>query len=140
MRNGLIGLAAGVLLTGCNGAAPENAAVENVAVADVPAIPAPAESARPPVTDTWIGRWTGVDGLALDVAVGDRPGTYRLHVALMDSAGDYTGTADGDTIRFTRDGVAETIRRTSGAETGLKWLAEKKDCLTIKPGEGFCRN
>ena len=70
-------------------------------------------------------------GLALDIARGDRPGTYRLHIALMDGANDYIGTADGDMIRFTRDGKAETIRHTSGADTGLKWLADKKDCLTI---------
>jgi hypothetical protein len=90
-------------------------------------------------TDAWVGKWVGVEGLALDIAKADRPGTYRLRVSLMDGTNDYAGRADGNSIRFTRDGKEETIRATNGAGTGLKWLAEKQDCLVIKPGEGFCR-
>lgn len=90
-------------------------------------------------TDAWIGKWVGVEGLVLDIAKADLPGRYRLRVTLLDGTSDYAGRADGETIRFTRDGKEETIRATNGAGTGLKWLAEKKDCLVIKPGEGFCR-
>lgn len=128
-----------LLLAGCGGAAPmaEKSSTNEVAVAKQTAL-----VETPPITaatDAWIGKWVGVEGLALDIAKGDMPGTYRLHIALMDGASDYAGKAEGNVIRFTRDGVAETIRDTSGVETGLKWLAEKSDCLTIKPGEGFCR-
>jgi len=34
----------------------------------------------------------------------------------------------------------ETIRATDGAGTGMKWLADRKDCLVVTVGsEGFCR-
>ena len=29
---------------------------------------------------------------------------------------------------------------TDGDATGLKYLAGKKDCLTVEPGEGYCRD
>ncbi|WP_156678822.1 hypothetical protein [Sphingomonas profundi] len=130
------------LLAGCGSKAPEeNVVVENGMVVANEAAPSNPQAPSPNVTtDGWVGRWIGVEGLVLQIGAGERPGTYRLHIALMDSEGDYTGVADGDSIRFTRNGVSETIRATSGEETGLKWLAEKKDCLTIKPGEGFCRD
>jgi hypothetical protein len=39
-----------------------------------------------------------------------------------------------------RDGTTETIRATDGAGTGMKWLANKTDCLVVTVGsEGFCR-
>jgi hypothetical protein len=50
------------------------------------------------------------------------------------------GTADGDVIRFERGGVRETIRKATGDQTGLKWLAGKQNCLVIKQAEGFCRD
>ena len=39
-----------------------------------------------------------------------------------------------------RDGRAESIAATTGDETGMKWLAGKTNCLTIKVGEGYCRD
>jgi hypothetical protein len=139
MRATVLIMAGYVLLGACGG---EQAAEEVPGNAVAVATPTAPVAVTPIVasTDAWIGKWVGVEGLALDVAAGDEPGTYRLHIALMDGAKDYAGTADGDVIRFTRDGKPETIRHTSGAETGLKWLAKKIDCLTIKPGEGFCRD
>lgn len=91
-------------------------------------------------TDKWVGKWTGVEGLALDIAKTATPGTYDVKVTLMDGSGSYTGTGDGDVIRFERGGVQETIRKATGDQTGLKWLAGKKNCLMIKQGEGFCRD
>lgn len=128
-----------LMLAGCGGTPAEEAMAENSIVVATQTETAKKTPLVPP-TDAWLGKWIGVEGLALDIKAGDRPGTYRLHIALMDSAGDYAGTADGDVIRFTRDGKAETIRHTSGAETGLKWLDKKVDCLTIQPAEGFCRD
>lgn len=143
MRNAIWMIAGCLLLAGCGGGTPAaETSSKNEVAATAPTLPtAPAETSTPAAapTDAWIGKWVGVEGLALDIAKGDTPGTYRLHIALMDGANDYAGTADAGVIRFTRDGTAETIRHTNGAETGLKWLAEKSDCLTIKPGEGFCR-
>ncbi|TVV72520.1 hypothetical protein [Sphingomonas solaris] len=106
----------------------------------IPEAPIDKPTVAAPFTDAWLGKWVGVEGLALTIARGDRPDTYRLHVALMDGVNDYIGTAAGETIRFERDGQTATIRATTGAETGLKWLADKKNCLTIREGEGFCRD
>lgn len=97
----------------------------------------PDESANP--TDAWIGKWVGVEGLALAIAPAS-PGHYTLSVTLLDGTNRYDGTADGDVIRFTRAGKAETVRAATGDETGLKYLAGKQDCLMIKSGEGFCRD
>ena len=141
MRHGMIWLAGCALLAGCGGDKNGSAAEGDSVAANTLATPtpAPASPAAPLVTDGWIGRWIGVEGLNLQIAAGGTPGTYRLDMALMDSSATYQGKAAGDTIQFTRDGKVETLRHTSGAETGLKWLADKKDCLTVKEGIGFCR-
>jgi len=141
--------AAALLLAGC-GKAPDanNAAVatnsEEMDVEDVPAnedpVPgADADLAEALPTDAWIGKWTGVEGLFLDIAKTETPGSYKLTVGLMDATNDYAGTASGETITFLRGGVKETIRPATGDETGLKWLAGKPNCLMIKQAEGFCR-
>ncbi|XHR98832.1 hypothetical protein ACFB49_04250 [Sphingomonas sp. DBB INV C78] len=108
---------------------PDMAVAENVAT---PAAPLP--------TDAWIGKWVGVEGLVLEIAPGPDAGQYALKVTLLDGPANYVGTASGETIRFTRDGKEETIRKATGDETGLKYLAGKKNCLVIKQGEGFCRD
>ncbi|SFR98246.1 hypothetical protein [Sphingomonas jatrophae] len=104
---------------------------------------APADgTAQPLPTDAWIGRWTGPEGLFVDIAQGGERGRYRLTIkGDLDSKGDaVTGVAEDGTIRFERNGVAETLRAGEGAATGLKWLEGKKHCLVVKPGEGFCRD
>lgn len=143
MRTILV-LAAALALAGCDRQAANNAAAvpaENLAV-DVEEVPldegaAPANALA--ATDGWVGKWAGPEGLVLDVAKAAAPGSYDLKVTLLDGTDNYTGTADGDAIRFTRDGVEERIRAGTGDETGLKYLAGKQNCLIIKPGEGFCR-
>ena len=93
---------------------------------------------KPRVTDTWLGRWPGVEGLFVDVAADGRH--YKLTIGNADGeVGAYKGVADGAVIRFQRDGQAQAIRAGAGAETGLKWLDGKTNCLIIKDGEGFCR-
>ncbi len=107
-----------------------------------PATLPPAEPANPAAaaaasTDAWVGRWQGPEGTYLDVAGGR--GTYAITIKDLDRARTFPATASGDRITFQRDGVAETLRHTDGAGTGMKWLADASDCLTVKPGEGFCR-
>ena len=65
-----------------------------------------------------------------------------MHGRAVDAPGRrYAGQAAGETIRFTRNGRALTIRAGSGPETGFKWLAEKTNCLIVVPGkEGYCRD
>jgi hypothetical protein len=67
-------------------------------------------------------------------------GRYEVTIANLDGPRVFQGTAADGQIAFERDGVAETIRATSGAETGMKWLAEKMSCLTVRVGEGYCRD
>ena len=85
-----------------------------------------------------MGKWPGVEGTFLEIARdGER---YAITVADLDGPKTYRGTAVGDHIEFTRGGRTESIRAASGTETGMKWLADKTECLVITVGsEGFCR-
>ncbi|SMF61272.1 hypothetical protein [Allosphingosinicella indica] len=141
-------IAAATLLAGCGSGSERvdtNAAVTTNAV-DTDVVPvdegAAAGETAAVATNGWLGRWTGPEGLFLTVEAGAASGTYDLVVkGDLDSEGDrFTGTAEGNTIVFTRNGTRETIRKASGDETGLKYLAGKADCVMIKPGEGFCRD
>ena len=89
-------------------------------------------------TDAWIGKWVGVEGLALVIDRGAGPGTYNLTISSMDGTTKHVGTADNTRIRFERNGT-EYIHAGKGTDTGLKWLADKNNCLIIKEAEGFCR-
>ena len=91
-------------------------------------------------TDAWVGKWIGVEGLVLDIQPSGERGRYVLSVTLLDGTKSYEGTAEGDLIRFMRDGRPESIRAATGDQTGLKWLAGKQNCLMIQQGEGFCRD
>jgi hypothetical protein len=94
------------------------------------------------VTDDWVGRWRGVEGLNLVIAKdrGKGPGHYTLTMQYsLDDKGEFRGTADGEAIRFTRPDGEQELHAVHGDETGLKYLAGKQECLMVKPGEGYCR-
>jgi hypothetical protein len=93
---------------------------------------------RTPATDAWLGQWNGPEGTFLRLEGGN--GRYEVTIRDLDGARTYEGTAKGAEIQFDRNGKRETIRATDGAETGMKWLSDKSDCLTIRPGEGYCRD
>ena len=94
----------------------------------------------PPTPDRLLGRYVGVEGMYLIVGPGDAEGRYQLEMQWdLDHRGRFIGTRDGKSIMFVRDGVRRTLRPTTGAATGLKYLADKTDCLTVMPGEGYCR-
>lgn len=88
--------------------------------------------------DAWLGEWRGPEGTLLTLAGGQ--GGYRVTVRDLDGPRSFDGSAVADGIAFERDGVIETIRATDGPGTGMKWLAGKRDCLVVRPGEGFCRD
>lgn len=98
---------------------------------------APAPSAAP-AADQWLGKWNGPEGTFLQIAGGN--GQYDLTIQSLDGPRTFKGTAAGDRLAFERDGVRESVRASDGAQTGMKWLSEKKDCLTVKAGEGYCRD
>ena len=58
----------------------------------------------------------------------------------LDGPRQFEGRYADGAIEFERDGTKEVIRATNGAETGMKWLAGKKNCLTVRQGEGYCRD
>jgi hypothetical protein len=91
---------------------------------------------EPVMTDAWLGRWIGAEGTYLDIRGGD--GVYELTIANLDGPIMYVGNGVEEGITFQRNEVTEVIRATDGAGTGMKWLAEKTNCLVIQPGEGFC--
>jgi len=65
---------------------------------------------------------------------------YTIEIHSLDGAATYKGTSASDHIEFQRDGKTQSIRAGSGEETGMKWLLDKKNCLIIRTGEGFCRD
>lgn len=89
-------------------------------------------------TDAWLGDWRGPEGTLLTLAGGQ--GEYRVTVRNLDGPRSFSGSAVAGGIAFERDGITETIRATDGVGTGMKWLADKRDCVVIRPGEGFCRD
>lgn len=149
MRLTLSIAAAALLLAGCGGKTTDSNVAANAAdnlsmdVEDVPANEEPGSAndllADAPPTDAWIGKWTGPEGLVLDITKTETSGSYKVTVNLLDGANSYAGTAEGDGITFMRAGTKETIRAATGDETGLKYLAGKPNCLMIKQAEGFCR-
>ena len=52
----------------------------------------------------------------------------------------YDGEDSEHGITFKRGGQGLSLHRGSGDETGLKYLAGKKECLIVKQGEGYCRD
>jgi hypothetical protein len=103
-----------------------------------PPTPSPVASAAPRKIDEWIGRWNGPEGTYLEISKsGD---TYEIQIMDLDKVQTYRGTATSDGISFERNGKAETIRSANGERTGMKWLADKKDCLVIRKSEAYCRD
>ena len=91
-----------------------------------------------PVADQWLGKWSGPEGTFLQLAGGN--GKYEITIQNLDGPRTFQGNAVGNQIEFERNGIKEPLRATNGAETGMKWLSEKSNCLTVRAGEGYCRN
>jgi hypothetical protein len=89
-------------------------------------------------TDNWLGQWNGPEGTFLKLTGSN--GKYEIIIQNLDGPQTYTGVSVNNEIQFKRNGVIEKIHATNGAETGMKWLSEKQNCLTIHYGEGFCRD
>ncbi len=135
-------------LTACSRETPEE--VKNAAAAtNTPAAAATAGPAGDGATFTglpkqkapdYVGRYVGVEGMYLNIKHAATPGRYRMEMQWdLDNKGEFRGEQVGDTIVFERNGVRETLRPTNGDATGLKYLAGKTDCLTVKSGEGYCK-
>jgi len=89
---------------------------------------------------SFTGKWTGPEGTALTITQLGVTNNYTVTVQNLDGPTDFPGTATADGITFTRDGKTLTIHHGTGADTGMKWLADKKDCLVVDANEGYCRS
>jgi hypothetical protein len=142
----LMGAAALVVLSGCEKAeAPAPAPTETTEVVDETVPPETAEGETDPATTphrfaSWAGKWTGVEGMFVTITPGE-PGQYKLEMQSdLDTKGTYDGTDSEHGIKFKRGAEELSLRRGSGDETGLKYLAGKKECLIVKDGEGYCKD
>lgn len=136
MKKFLFVLSAVALITACDKAkeAPKPAP---------PSVQATLVPQTPP-TDQWVGKWIGVEGLNLTIAKDDSIGRGHYLLTMQygldaDDSGTFKGAAAEDGIAFTRPDGPQLLRAGDGAATGLKWLADKKDCLIVATGEGYCR-
>jgi hypothetical protein len=92
----------------------------------------------PPASDKWLGRWIGPEGTFLQLDGGQ--GNYQVTIQDLDGPRTFQGNSVESGIEFQRDGVKEVIRATNGNETEMKWLDGKLNCLTVHPGEGYCKD
>lgn len=90
-----------------------------------------------PISNVWLGKWNGPEGTALTIA--PTGAGYNVTIQNLDGPRVFPVSLKNDALVFTRDHVEERIRPGTGTETGMKWLADKKNCLVVKPGEGYCR-
>ena len=138
MKKILFVLSALALLTACNQEAKD---APKPAPASVQATLVP----QTPPTDKWVGKWIGVEGLNLTIAKDDSIGRGHYILTMQygldaDDSGTFKGEAAEDGIAFTRPDGPQLLRAGDGPATGLKWLADKKDCLVVDTGEGYCRD
>lgn len=125
-------IAAALALSACSQPAPPEA--ENTPAAE----PAPV-AALP--TDSWVQKWTGVEGTSLTISKTAMAGAYHIEEVTLDGPKTFAGTAEGDQINFVDGGKLYTITAGNGADTGMKYLATKSDCLVVEFGSrGFCRD
>lgn len=127
-------------LAGCDRAAtPPSAPASSAPVAATSATPASSAASTPDPAHAWLGRWNGPEGtyLQLEDAGG---GSYEVRIKDLDAERRFQGTARDGEVHFVRDGKQESIKATDGDATGMKWLAGKTTCLTVHPGEGYCRD
>jgi hypothetical protein len=87
------------------------------------------------------GTWTGPEGLSFVIEPAAGGGFRVRNQDTLDEKSVFDARQEGATLRFVRRGQALTARPGTGAETGFKWLANKRDCLIVQAGvEGYCRD
>lgn len=109
-------------------------------VTPAPSPPSPTSSAIGLPQANYLGRWIGVEGMYLNVSPREGGGVTLEMQYDLERKGSFLGSVTAEGLRFTRNGKAQIAVPTDGDATGLKWLAGKRDCLTVAPGEGYCRD
>jgi hypothetical protein len=102
--------------------------------------PAATDTTGKPTETAFVGKWNGPEGTFLNIT--KKGEKFELEIKNLDPASKkYEGTLKDGVIEFTRDGKPATAKPANGDETGMKWLAGKKNCLVItKNSEGFCKD
>ena len=90
------------------------------------------------VAEQWLGKWNGPEGTFLEIAKIMQG--YQITIRNLDGPRTFVGTPVPQGLTFARDGKTETIRAGNGEDTSMKWLLDKKNCLVIASGEGYCRD
>jgi hypothetical protein len=99
------------------------------------AVAVPVERAQ---TDKWMGKWNGPGETWLTLEPqGNR---YLITIRSNESLSTYEGRPATHRITFERFSVKESIRPGSAKEAGVAALADKGDCLVVKPGEAYCKD
>lgn len=90
------------------------------------------------LADNLLGKWTGVEGTSLTVLKTDSG--YTLNFVMLDGPISVKGSPALTGITFIRDGGTFTLHKGSGADTGMKYLATKKNCVVVQQYEGYCKD
>ena len=90
------------------------------------------------ITDHLLGKWIGPEGTFLQITGG--AGKYEITIQNLDGPRTFQGRKEGNEIEFERDDVKYSLHASTGTETGMKWLSEKYNCVTVSAGEGYCRD
>lgn len=135
----LIAALVSVSMLGACKQAEQTPAAETTAPTETAAKPAETTAASVDVA-AWAGKWTGPEGMYATITPGT-DGKVSLEMQSdLDTKGTYEGTATAEGISFKRAEETLVLKMATGDETGLKYLAGKKDCLMVKSGEGYCRD
>ena len=135
IRFGVLGVVLPVLLAGCQN--EKSIKPVQPRQESAPKVPAVQSAAPDPLLNQWLGKWVGPEGTFLELS---RDGNeFVVKINSLDGPAIYEGTGAGDHIEFQRNGKTESIHAGNGEDSGMKWLLDKRDCLVVKKGEGFCR-
>ncbi|CAN5462616.1 hypothetical protein BH11PSE7_BH11PSE7_36180 [soil metagenome] len=88
-------------------------------------------------TDKWMGKWMGPGETYLTLE--PQGNKYLITIRSNESLSTYEGRPATHRITFERFSVKESIRPGSAKEAGVAALADKSDCLVVKPGEAYCK-
>lgn len=131
------GLFMALLLGGCDRKETPPATSPAPPVVEQPTRPPPEQPEGVIKPQQWVGKWAGPEGTYLEIT--QVAGRYTVNIHNLDGTRTFPAEILEDGLTFQRDGVPEFIRATDGKGTGMKWLADKSDCLGIRAGEGYCR-
>lgn len=86
------------------------------------------------------GKWNGPEGTWLNV-MHLKDDSYAITIKNLDGELTFGATqGTSGTLYFMRNGLQETLTPGDGKATGMKWLADKKNCVVVRSGEGYCRD